>query len=159
GGSVKFTFPVVTNGQVLIGNADHFSVLGLFPQAIMPPDAPSNLTAKEQASSQGSQIVLNWTNPSPHQGAGPTGIKRFRSTDGVNFTYYNTVNRNLTTFTDTGPFQIGQRYYYQVVATNQKGDSPPSNTDSAVVPLDQAVLTITGTGGSFLNLSWTPVAL
>jgi hypothetical protein len=159
GGSVKFTFPVVTNGQVLIGTADHFSVLGLFPSATQPPNAPSDLTAQAYATSQGARIVLNWTNPAPNPGADPTGIKIFRSTDGVNFTYYNTVNRNLTSFTDPGPFQIGQQYYYQVVATNQQGDSAPSNTASAVVPLDQAVLTVTGTGSSFLNLSWTPVAM
>jgi hypothetical protein len=158
GGSVKFTVPVVTNGHVLVGTADHFSVLGLFPAATAAPrEAPSSLTAMLQSTSQGPQVRLNWTNPAPNPGMDPTGIEIFRSTDGSNFTRYNTVNRNLTTFTDAGPFQFGQRYYYRVVAANQVGESAPSDIVNLVVPIPPSVLTVAGTSASSIGLSWTPV--
>ena len=157
GGSVKFTVPVVTNGHVLIGTADHFTVLGLFPPAKTAPDAPTKLSARVQANSQGTQIVLNWTNPDPNPGADPTGIQIYRSTDGTNYSLLNTVRRDLTTFTDVGPFQVGQRYYYEVAAVNQQGSSDLSDPASVIVPLAPAVLAITGTGASSLNLSWTGV--
>jgi hypothetical protein len=157
-GSVKFTVPVVTNGHVLVAGADHFSVLGLFASETAVPAAPSGLSATLQQTSQGPQFQLNWTNPAANPGHDPTGIKIQRSTDGVNFTQLNTVNRTLTTFTDTGPFVIGQQYSYRVVATNQAGDSPPSNTVTVVVPIPAPILTLTGTGASSVGLSWTALA-
>jgi hypothetical protein len=156
-GSVKFTVPVVTNGHVLVAGADHFAVLGLFPAETAVPAPPSNLSATVQATSQGSQVLLSWTNPDPNPGADPTGIEIFRSTDGTNFTLLNTVNRFQTTFTDTGPFQFGQRYYYQVKAVNQVGESGPSNTASIVAPIPSSVLFVTGTGASSISLAWTNV--
>jgi hypothetical protein len=157
GGSVKFTVAVVTNGHVLAAGADHFSVLGLFPQETTAPAAPSNLMGTLQSTPQGPQIQLHWTNPAPNPGHDPTGIQIWRSTDGTTFTPYNTVNRNLTTFTDTGPFQFGQRYYYEVRAVNQAGNSGFSNAVNVLVPIPPSVLTITGTGTSVISLSWTPV--
>jgi hypothetical protein len=157
-GSVKFTVPIVTNGHVLVAGADHFSVLGLFPTETVAPAAPTNLAAQVAFVAAGPQITLNWTNPAPNPGHDPTGIKILRSTDGVNFTLINTVNRNLQTFVDTGPFVIGQTYSYRVVATNQVGDSPASNTVTAVVPIPPPVLTVTGTGASVVGLSWTGLA-
>jgi hypothetical protein len=157
-GSVKFTVPIVTNGHVLVAGADHFAVLGLFPTETAAPAAPSGLTATLQQTPQGPRFVLNWTNPSPNPGSDPTGIKILRSTDGVTFTQINTVSRNLNTFTDTGPFVIGQQYMYEVVATNQVGDSAASNSVSVVVPIPAPVLTLTGTGASEVGLSWTALA-
>ncbi len=157
-GSVKFTVPVVTNGHVLVAGADHFAVFGLFPQETAVPAAPSNLAAQTRTTATGPQIQLTWTNPAPNPGSDPTGIKIFRSTDGVNFTQINTVNRNLTTFTDTGPFQFGQTLYYRVVATNQVGDSAASNTVNVVVPIPPPALTVTGAGDSSISLSWTDLA-
>src|SRR5262249_23452509 len=127
----------------------------LFPTETSAPKAPSGVSVTLQQTSQGARLVLNWTNPDPNAGSDPTGIKIFRSTDGVNFTQINTVSRNQTTFTDTGPFVIGQKYYYYVKATNQVGDSDASNTVNAVVPIPPPVLTLTGTGASSVGLSWT----
>jgi hypothetical protein len=158
GEPIKFTVPTITNGHVLVGQALTFSVFGLFPDATQPPGSPSNLAAEVVAGRQGPAIHLTWKNPDPQQGADPTGIKIYRATDGVNFTLYNTVFRTSTSFTDTGPFQIGQKYYYRVAATNQLGDSPPSNTVSVVVPIPSPVLTLTGAGTSSIGLSWTAVA-
>ena len=157
-GSVKFTVPVVTNGHVLVAGADHFAVFGLFPAALGAPAAPSNLAAQAQSPATGPQIQLTWTNPAPSPGFDPTGIKIFRSTDGTTFTQIDTVNRNLTTYTDGGPFQIGQQLFYRVVAANQAGDSDPSNTVSASIPIPAPVLTVTGTTSSSISLSWTGLA-
>jgi hypothetical protein len=160
-GSVKFTVPVVTNGHVLVAGADHFAVFGLFPAATAAPAAPSGLMITLQQTSQGPQFVLNWTNPAPNPGADPTGIQIFRSVgDDQHFgtTPYNTVNRTQTTFTDTGPFVIGQQYFYRVVANNQAGSSAPSNTVNDMVPIPPPVLSVTGTGASSITLSWTALA-
>jgi hypothetical protein len=156
-GSVKFTVPVVTNGHVLVAGADHFAVVGLFPNQTSAPAAPSGLSVALQQTSQGPQFVLNWTNPPSNPGSDPTGIQIFRSTDGTTFTLYNTVYRTLHTFTDTGPLQVGQTYYYQVKATNQVGTSGPSNTVNILVPIPPSVLTVAGAASSSISLSWTPV--
>jgi hypothetical protein len=158
GDPIKFTVPTVTNGHVLVGQALTFSVFGLFPVATQPPGPPSNLSGGVAAGAQGTEIDLNWTNPDPQQGADPTGIKIYRSTDGVNFTLYNTVFRTSTSFADTGHFQTGQKYYYRVVATNQLGDSTASNTVSVIVPIPSPVLALTGAGTSSIGVSWTAVA-
>jgi hypothetical protein len=158
GEPVKFTVPTVTNGHVLVGEARTFSVFGLFPQATAVPAAPSGLAGMVQFGTQGPQIQLSWTNPAPNPGADPTGIKIFRSTDGTNFTLLTTVFRQNTTFTDLGPFNYNQPYFYRVVATNQLGDSAPSNTINITIVIAPATLTLTGTGTSSIGLSWNGVA-
>jgi hypothetical protein len=154
----KFTSLTVTNGRVLIGTFGFFSVFGLFPAATATPPPRTNLTAALQSGPQGPQIQLSWTNPAPTQGAAPTGIKILRSTDGVNFTLYTTVARDQTTFTDTGPLVVGQRYSYEVAATNQQGDSAVTGPVNVLVPIGSSILTLTGAGASTVGLSWTPVA-
>jgi hypothetical protein len=157
GEPIKFTVPTVTNGHVLVGTAYTFSVFGLFPQATAAPAAPSNLAGVLQAGAQGPVIQLTWTNPVPNPGHDPTGIKILRSTDGANFSLLTTVFRQSTTYTDPGPFNYFQHYYYQVVATNQIGDSGPSNTINVLVPIRPPALTVAGTGASSISLSWTAV--
>jgi len=154
----KFTTLAVSNGRVLVGTFANFAVYGLFPAATAIPPLRSNLVGTLGSGPQGPQIQLTWTNPAPTVGAAPTGIKIFRSTDGTNFTLYTTVARDATLFTDTGPFVIGQHYFYQVAATNQVGDSAPSNTVNVLVPIASSVLTVTGAGASSVNLAWAAVA-
>ncbi len=155
---VKFTVPTVTNGHVLVGQARTFVVFGLFPGATTVPAAPSDLTVAVGAGLQGPEIRLNWTNPDPNPGAAPTGVRIYRSTNGGSYSLLTTVFRTSTSFTDTGPFQIGQRFSYRVAATNQLGDSALSNTVNAVVPIPSPVLALTGAGTSSIGLSWTAVA-
>jgi hypothetical protein len=155
---VKFTVPTVVNGHVLVGTQYSFSVFGLFPAATSLPAPPMNLQAAVQATSQGPLVRLAWTNPNPAPGAAPTGIKVLRSTDGTTFVPVATVGGRDTIYTDAGPFTIGQRYFYQVVATNQLGDSAPSNTVDVIAPIRSAVLTITGVTSSSLGLAWSNVA-
>jgi hypothetical protein len=156
--AVKFTVPTVTNGHVLVAAQYGFAVFGLFPQATAVPVAPQGLQGAAQASSRGTQIHLIWNNPSPAVGAAPTGIKVLRSTDGTTFTQIATVSAQTNTFTDPGPFVTGQHYFYRVVATNQMGDSPPSNTADVIAPIPSAVLSIVSVTSSSLGLSWTAVA-
>jgi hypothetical protein len=154
----KFTSLSVSNGHVLIGTFEFFSVFGLFATATAAPMPSSNLAAMLQSGPAGPQIQLTWTNPTPTLGTAPTGIKILRSTDGANFTLYTTVDRAATRFTDVGPFVVGQRYYYQVAATNQRGDATPSNTVNVLVPIGSSVLTLTGTTASSVGLAWIPAA-
>jgi hypothetical protein len=159
GDPIKFTVPTVTNGHVLVGQVNTFSVFGLFPQATALPLPRQNLAAQAQATPQGPVIQLSWTNPDAPPGAAPTGIKIYRSAgDDQHFTLLTTVFRLNSTFNDTGPFDFGQRYYYRVAATNQLGDSVLSDTVNALVPIPPSNLTVAGTGASSISLSWTPVA-
>jgi hypothetical protein len=157
GDPIKFTAPTVTNGHVLVGEALTFSVFGLFPAVTGVPGAPSNLAGVPVSTLQGPQIQLTWNNPNPNPDTNPTGIKIFRSTDGTNFSLYDTVFRTRTSYNDVNPLP-GQRYYYKVVATNQQGDSPDSNTVNLIAPIAASALTVTGAGASSIGLSWTLVA-
>src|SRR5207253_11419229 len=121
GSSVKFTFPIVSNGHVYAGSNGFLSVFGLFPAPAAAPAAPSNLTGAGLPG--GTQIQLSWTNNFTSSSPA-TGNRIERSPDGVNFQPITTVSRNATTFTDSG-LDPATLYYYRVIATNQIGDSPP----------------------------------
>src|SRR5262249_2281983 len=142
GAAVKFTVPTVSNGHVLVAAQYSFSVFGLFPVATAIPAPRTNLQGTAQASSQGTQVQLTWTNPDPDPGAAATGIRILRSTDGTTFTPLAVVSAQAATSTDRGPFVTGQPYFYRVVATNQLGDAAPSNTVEVVAPIPSAVLTL-----------------
>src|SRR5262249_48701817 len=122
GDPIKFTVPTVTNGHVLVGQVNMFSVFGLFPEATAAPPARENLAGQAQSTPQGPVVHLSWISPDPAPGAAPTGIKIYRSEgDDQHITLLTTAYRFNSTFDDTGPFDFGQRYYYRVVATNQVG--------------------------------------
>jgi Bacterial lectin/Legume lectin domain/Fibronectin type III domain len=154
GSSVKFTFPIVSNGHVFAGSNGFLSVFGLFPTPAATPAAPSNLTGTGLAG--GSQIQLSWTNN--FTAASPaTGNKIYRSPDGVTFQQIAQVSRNATTFTDSG-LNPATLYYYRVVATNQLGDSPPSNTAAVRTRMAAPVLTIADVCPGAIDLSWSGTA-
>jgi hypothetical protein len=154
GGSVKFTAPIVTNGHVYAGSNGVLAVFGLFPTPAAAPAAPSNLTGT--AVTGGTQIQLSWTNhftaTSP-----ATGNKIYRSPDGVTFQQIATVNRNATSFTDSG-LTPSTLYYYRIVATNQVGDSAPSNTAAVRTRMAAPVLTIGDVCVNSIDLTWTGTA-
>jgi hypothetical protein len=158
GEPVKFTVPTVTNGHVLVGQARTFSVFGLFPEATALPPPREDLAALVETGTLGPQIHLTWTNPDADPGADPTGIRIERSTDGTNFSPVTTVFRFNSDFIDLGPFEYNRHYFYRVVATNQQGDSAPSDVIDVIIVIAPATLTVTGTGTSSVNLSWTGVA-
>jgi hypothetical protein len=150
GPAVKFTVPTVVNGKIYTGTQNSLDVFGLFPPATSPPDAPSGLTAMALS---GTSVALNWVNNATNA----TGIKILRSTDGVNFTLVNTVPRTATTFTDTG-LTPSTLYFYQVVATNQAGDSAPSNTVSVRTRIAAPVLQVADVCVGEVDLVWTATA-
>jgi hypothetical protein len=154
GSSVKFTYPIVSNGHVYAGSNGFLSVFGLFPTPVAAPAAPSNLAGT--ALQGGTQIQLSWANN--FTAASPaTANKIYRSPDGLNFQLVATVNRNATTFTDSGLTPATQ-YSYKVVATNQKGDSPASNTATVRTRIASPVLTVADICPGSVDLSWTGTA-
>ena len=158
GSAVKFTAPTVVNGHVFVGGQYSLTVFGLFPAATAVPAARTNLQGTGQASSQGPQIMLTWTNPTPTTGTAATGIKIFRSADGTTFSLIATVSARDSSYTDLGPLMFGQQYFYKVVATNQRGDAPASDTVAVIAPIQSAALTIASITHAALGLSWTRVA-
>jgi hypothetical protein len=150
GGPVKFTPATVTNGHVLVGSASSFSVYGLFPSHSAVSAPVTNLAGTGLAG--GSQIQLTWNSPSPNDA---TGIKILRSTNPTSgFTQVAVVGRDLTTFTNTGLAPATQ-YYYQAVATNQVGDSTPSNTAAVATRLGAPLLAVVNLTHAEIDLSWT----
>src|SRR5262249_7268445 len=126
-------------------------VFGLFPPVTEPPAAPSDLSG--EALTGGTQIKLTWTNNATNA----TGIKIYRSLDGTNFTQVNTVAQDVNTYTDTGLIP-STLYYYYVKATNQLGDSPPSDTLSIRARIAAPVLQIKDVCVGEITLSWTSTA-
>src|SRR5262245_60729441 len=154
GSSVKFTYPIVTNGHVYAGSNGVLSVFGLFPPAATAPAAPSNLAGTGLPG--GAQIQLTWTNN--YTSTSPaTGNRIERSPDGVNFQPITTARRDATTFTDSG-LDPATLYYYRVLPTNQIGDSPPSNTAAVRTRIAPPVLTVADVCVGSIDLSWTATA-
>jgi hypothetical protein len=153
GNSVKFVFPIVSNGKVFAGSNGFLSVFGLFPAVTSAPNSPSNLSGT--AVQGGTQIQLTWTNPTTGQPA--TGIKIFRSIDGVTYTLVNTVARDVNTYTDTG-LTPATLFHYRVVATNQAGDSSPSNTLDIRTRISAPVLQVADICVGAITLRWTATA-
>src|SRR5262245_27872916 len=148
--ATKFTFPIVTNGHVIAGANGSLSVFGLFPAATTVPTAPTNLAGTALS---GTQIRLTWTNTATNA----TGIRVLRSQDGVNFEQIDIVSRLATSFTDGGLTPATQ-YFYRVVAVNQLGDSPASNTASVRTHIAAPVVQVTDVCAGAISLSWTATA-
>ena len=88
-----------------------------------PPAPPSNLSATKISSSQ---IDLDWFDNS----ADESFFRVQRSGDGLSFEDIATADANTTGYSDTGLTAL-TTYWYRVLATNDNGDSAPSNDASA----------------------------
>jgi hypothetical protein len=154
GSSVKFIYPIVSNGHVFAGSNGFLSVFGLFPTPAAAPAAPSSLMGT--ALQGGTQITLSWANN--FTTASPaTATKIYRSQDGVSFQPIATVSRNTTTFTDSGLTPV-TLYTYRVVATNQLGDSAPSTTATVRTRVAAPILNVDDICVGTVDLSWNGTA-
>lgn len=120
------------------------------------PAQPTNLAVTTPALPTGrTQLNLTWKDNS----AKPSAFKVFRSTD--NFatpgTLVTTTPVGAQSFSNTG-LNPDTTYYYQVVATNATGDSPPSGTASgktlANAPGAPTGLTATAVSQTQITLNW-----
>ncbi|MBI5779683.1 MAG: DUF2341 domain-containing protein, partial [Planctomycetes bacterium] len=83
------------------------------------PNAPSSLVT---TTIYATAIVLQWADNSNNE----TGFEVWRSTDGVTYTLVATLDRNTTSYTDSG-LAMATSYAYQVRAYNGIGTSSYSN--------------------------------
>jgi PKD repeat protein len=102
-----------------------------------PPAAPSDLDAVAASSSQ---IDLTWTDNSEDE----DGFRIERSLDGSSFGEIETVDANVTSFSDTD-LAASTTYWYRVRAYNVAGNSDYSNTASA---------TTQASGGGWVTITY-----
>ncbi len=136
---MKYTTPLVANGQVFVGTSNSLVVYGLPIVPTVVPAAPTNLVVTAPVASE---ITLNWTDNSTNEAA----FNIQRSTDDKNWTQIGAVGANVTTYNDT-TVQSLTTYYYQVQASNVIGVSAFTNVASATTPGAQSI----GTGDGLLG--------
>jgi hypothetical protein len=138
-----------TGGTSAYSNVANATTL---PAGSVPPNAPSNLVATANSSSQ---ITLTWTDNATNE----TGVSIQRSTDGVNFTQLITVGANTTAYVNGG-LDAGTTYYYRVQAYNGGGASADSNTANATTfpatatPAPPTNLVGTANSATQITLAW-----
>jgi outer membrane protein assembly factor BamB len=93
------------------------------------PSPPLNLTAV----TQGSSIYIEWEPPASNGGTGITGYILYRGASPDSIVLYVTLPGNVTYYEDTN-FAPSQVYYYKLTATNNVGQSNPSNLAIATAP-------------------------
>ena len=134
----------------------------LFDDAYLSPGGPpTSPTAVAPTVGVGSgQVRLSWTAPASNGGSAVTDYVIQRMSDGVHWT---TVNDGVSTATTylVGGLTNGITYQFRVIARNAVGDSPSSNTVSAVprttAPSAPRGLTATS-GNRQVRLAWTASA-
>ena len=135
---------------------DPSNVAGATTDAIVP-DAPTNLTAEANGTSQ---IDLSWTAPDYDGGAAVNGYKVEVSVDGgiVWRVLVANTRTTRTTHSHTGLNPATTRHY-RVSAINRVGAGEPSNTaeatTDATVPNAPTRLRATADGTAQIDLAWT----
>jgi len=146
----------------------HYSTSGQTPNSPNPqlqviytiatvPNAITDLAATYNTPN----IDLTWSLPSDG-GSAITSFKVYRSTDGSNYSLYNTITSSTaTSYQDTSP-SSGNTNYYKVNAVNAVGEASDSNVASVFVgtPPDPPTSLTTAinnpnTSPFVISLSWT----
>jgi subtilisin family serine protease len=133
------------------GMVDAYNVLNA-PTLSGTPTAPANLVASAASSSSSK---LTWSSST-----GASSYLVDRSPNGSSsWTQVGTTNSSTTSFTDTGQ-SPSTTYFYEVLASNSVGNSPPSNvssdtTNGASAPAAPTGLKATAPAYNKVSLSWT----
>jgi hypothetical protein len=113
--------------------------------------APLNLTASAAPGS----VSLHWADLASNE----SGVRVYRSSDGINFTQIGAVARNKTAFNDPTA-AVGATYFYAVAAYNSTAQSPLSNIALVTVPypisapLAPDALSATPVASDAIALAW-----
>ncbi|HWE95555.1 MAG TPA: hypothetical protein VG269_16440 [Tepidisphaeraceae bacterium] len=95
------------------------------------------------------EVDLSWANGSTSS----PGFLIERSTDNLTFDPVDQVGPGTTSYADISVAD-GTTYYYQIVATNDGGDSGPSNVATTPTPLAAPSLTASASSASQIDLTW-----
>jgi hypothetical protein len=115
------------------GGFSSFSNVASAVVAATPPSAPSGTSVRPNTSTQ---VVVTWTDNSTTE----DGFRVERSTDGL-VTWAQATSTNPSIFVDGGRTSE-QEVCYRVIAFNEAGDSPASNTDCTAPPAGPTELAI-----------------
>jgi regulation of enolase protein 1 (concanavalin A-like superfamily) len=138
--TVKGSTTVAMNSRLLVGlvsssgdnakrnvakftNVSLTGILGTPAPTVNSLPAPSGFALTR---GDGSDLAISWTD-----GAGETGYRVERSTDGVNYSTATTTAANVTSYADTNLFG-SLRYYYRVRAVDASGVSTPTAVKNIV---------------------------
>jgi hypothetical protein len=155
GSSVKFTFPIVSNGHVYAGSNGTLAVYGLRAAHANAPTTPTNFQVSQVPPDQGgdTRLRLTWTNPAPPNDATYIIIQRATAPSGP-FTEIARVCAD--TFLDTGLISL-TGYWYQIQAVNQAGSSAFTAVQNNITRLPASIVTLTNVTSGEVDLSWTVV--
>jgi hypothetical protein len=134
---------VATNGVANSIDYDHSDWAGaeLIASVSTVPSAPTGLSA---LAATPTKINMNWVNPGGNQ----TGSVIQRSTNGGAYSTIATVAAGITTNADT-TVSAGNKYSYQILASNAAGNSSPSTAASVTTPAASTAVT------QLSSLTWT----
>jgi len=117
-----------------VGPSAYSNSVAIFVPVVVPPAAPTAMTAVLQA---GPQVALSWIDNADNE----TGFAIQRSTDGINFSPIGTLPASsgtgsmvVTVDATVTPSFTNVTYTYRVAATNSVATSAFSNNASAIVP-------------------------
>ena len=146
GFSAGVTYTYRVRAYNSIGDSPYCSEAGV-TMGVAPASA-ANLSATVVSKSQ---IKLTWTDRANNE----TGFKIERKVEGGSYSHVATVDRNVTSYTDSG-LSAGKTYYYRVRAYNSNGNSSYSSEVeiTADLPVAPTNLSTTTLSYSEIYLSW-----